>query len=399
MNISSEGLLRIAASRCGQSLRSIKAKVEDESQVAIHSICQACPGLRDLSLQNNSIGLDGDFMAQTVAQCCPLIEVLATQSWRVTDTSLNTLATIHTLKELKLRNGICASAAIQAVLQSNPNITSIDLFGEYIDDALVRSIGRYCGSLKSLELFKRGSPALIENGLCDIFRGCPLLEVVDLCPLGGDLTAALRTIFVHCHFLFELEFIVVDTLNEGHPPVAGPILYTHFPSLTKLKVACDEGEGITSNELQNLFTYCSNLREIHINHCDNATDETIKVITQNCRNLDAFCLVFCKNVSIAGVMEVATHCTKLTSLHLTFMPISDEILIQLSRTCLSLTNLSLFNCGNSGGSITETGVLAVVERCTGLTFVTIHGNMPFIPNLDLAKLRLLYPHIKLQIGR
>lgn len=222
------------------------------------------------------------------------------------------------------------------------------------------------------------------------------MEVVELCPLVGDPTVTLRTLFERCPNLAKLDFIV-GTHIEGSPPVVRPFLCTHFFGLIKLKVISMVGDGLTSSALHNLFMYCTNLRDIHINHCDNANDETIKVMIQNCRNLDAFCLEDCKNITHVGMLEVATYCTKLTKLKFMDMPISDEVLVQLSRTCLSLTSLSLYQC--EVGSITEAGVRAVLKGCTCMTYITIVANilMPVISTLDLPTLKQSYPHVTIEI--
>ena len=49
-----------------------------------------------------------------------------------------------------------------------------------------------------------------------------------------------------------------------------------------------------------------------------------------------------------------------------------------------------------GGPVSEAGVLAVVKACTGLTFLTIQGNIlrPLTRTLALMQQRQLYKHIK-----
>lgn len=80
------------------------------------------------------------------------------------------------------------------------------------------------------------------------------------------------------------------------------------------------------------------------------------------------------------------------------MPLNNEVLIQLSHNCIDLTTLEIFGCGVV---YTEAGVIAVAERCTGLSFLTIHGSVfePAISTMDFTKLEPLYPHIKFDFGR
>ena len=386
--------MRIADSQCGPLLRSIKARVVEDSLEAIQSLCQASLNLRCLSIHSTADrGLDGDYICQTVAQYCPLIESLSTAQWDLTDAGLGALATVHNLKELKVSNFECISASIQRVLQANPNISIISLEGDYIDDALVRCIGRCSGSLRSLHLYSCDSLALSDDVLRDLFRGCLLLEVVELRPLDGDPTATLRDLFYSCQQLVELD-VFVGALPEVAPLVAEPVLYTYYPTLTLLKVSFG---GVATSALHDIFTYCTNLREVHINYCHQATDDTIRGLVQHCHNLVAIHLMCCTNVSIAGVLEVATMCTSLMRLVLTCMRISDEVLIQVSRTCLSLTSLSLYS--SEVRTCTDAGILAILERCPDLTYLTIHGSMvmPLLSTLDLHNLTQLYPRVNFEI--
>lgn len=92
-------------------------------------------------------GEHGDEIIQCVVHYCPFIEVVSTSGLNLTDIGVNTLATIKTLKELKLNpQCIVSSSAIQRVLQANISLVEVHLLGAYVDDALVNSIGNYCGN-------------------------------------------------------------------------------------------------------------------------------------------------------------------------------------------------------------------------------------------------------------
>lgn len=175
------------ASHCCPSLQIIKAQVDDNALEAIRAICKACPNLRSLSLCNDHFETKGDEIIQTLVQHCPFIETMSSsisEPWELTDAGLDALATIHNLKNLELYAYDCTSAAIQRVLQSNPQLTFLHVYREAIDDALVRCIGRCCGHLTSLQLSLDSSgPSFVSlNNACliDLFRGCPLLEVFHL---------------------------------------------------------------------------------------------------------------------------------------------------------------------------------------------------------------------------
>lgn len=392
--------LGLIASHCGPSLRTLRLADVDslpQSIQAIAHICQSCPYLVVFDIDNGPSHDCGDEAILAAVRYCPLIEVLPTHSLYLTDVAMNALATIHTLRELKLSySSACTSTGIQRVLHSNhANLALVSLEFTEVNDALVRCIGNHCRNLKSLNLNTRRSPALGFNVLQDLFRGCPLLEV-QLRPLSEDPTATLRAMFEHCHNLVELDLSVAIPVDA--PLVdTEPVLYAYYPSLTKLKIT---SWNFTASVLVDVFTYCTNLTHVNIDSCSHATDEVINALAQNCSSLNTLEITRCSNMTIIGLLGVATHCSSLTSLTLTYMPISDEVLIQLSLHCKDLKRLSMYQWGE-GESITETGVMAVLEGCTGLSFLGIRGKMvkSTLATLDLTKLGQLYPHIKLDIVR
>ena len=397
-HISNKGLRLIAASHCGPSLRIIEAKAGRNSVGSIQSICKACHSLHSLRLWNDYAELNGDTIILAAVQYCPLIEVLPTR-WHLTYVAMDALATIHSLKELHLLPSTCTSLSVQAILQSN--LTDISLNGEYMDDALVKCIGTYCGSLRSLQLFM-GKPILTSIAVQDLFRGCPLLEVVRLHQVGGISSDTLRVMFESCRHLSELDLnlgIIQSDITLEHSLLVGDlILHARYPSLIKLNIS---RSNMTARALQDIFTYCTSLREVTLINCINVNDETIAVLAQNCCKLETLCLYECKRLSTAGTLQVATEWpANLTTLELTKMPVNDEILLQLSLRCRRLTRLSIAHSGKCK-SVTEAGLLILLERCTGLTFLTIRNDMWFTagPPLDMTNLKLLYPHIQFKSSR
>lgn len=387
--ISVQGLMHISTSHCGPSMRTINAEVENSSIPAIQSVCQASPNLTYLRLTFDDSNVYTDAMILTAVQYCPMIKVLPTQSWASTDTALNALATIHTLTELHLLPSSCTSAAVHRVIQSNRNLTLINVSVDNLDDALVRCIGDCCRNLRALSLYISSLPSITDSRLQDLFRGCPLLESFHLSQPGGVSNTALRALFEYCPHLTDVGFS--GAMPATPPPAGEPVLHAHYPCLTKLTV---REYGVADSALQSILTHCTNLREVHIRECNHITDETIKVLALQCTSLDIFKLTSCTNITIAGVLEVATHCTSLTKLALRYMPISDEVLILLSLHCSGLTILSMVYC--NGELITEAGILAVAEGCTSLTSLCIVGNllMPLTPTLALLSERQVYTHIK-----
>ena len=355
-------------------------------------------------LPSSSINIDEVIL--TAAQYCPLIEVLPTAS--VTTLGVDALTTIHALKELRLSSPGLTSTAIQSILTSNPRLSAISLSGEYIDDALVRCIGRYCRNLRSISLLKdspENSVVLNTSVLYDFFCGCPLLEVVELSPLGENPTATLRALF---EYFINIRELVIYSGSQSNmsllPVVAEPILYTYNTSLTMIRIgALNMGPSMSwDSALRDIFTYCTHLTSIYLACCIHITDEHIILMAQNCSKLNSLELISCENITIVGMLYIATYCIHLETIDLTNMTVNNEFLMQLSLHFISLTSLSI-RCHKVevAYSITEVGIHAVLQGCTGLTFLTVHGKMveSLYSTLDLPRLGQIYPHITFDIGR
>ena len=382
--------MRVIASHCVTSLRSVKVGVDDNSHDVIQSLCRACPNLGSLSLWNFSLGMKSDGIIDAVVQHCPLIESISAERWQLSDISLNALANINTLKQLRLSAYGYTSTAVQHVLRANSTLRVLNVGS--VDEALVKCIGSSCRHLNRLKLGDDTHPAHCNGTLLDLFRGCPLLESFVLFQHGGMSSAALRTLFDNCHCLTELKLVFTQP-NEPSL-VAEPVLHAHFPSLTKLWVA---NNGVADSALRDIFTYCTNLRDVLLHSCKQLSDETLTALTQNCRRLYSFYLVDCRSITIAGLVAMATQCTSLAVLDLFFMPVTDEVLLQLSLSCKSLTRLILWEC--LLGPITETGIGALAEACTRLSSFTIRSSMldSITPILGLATLRQRHPRVEFYI--
>lgn len=391
--ISVQGLMHIAASRCAQSLRTIDAKVNDAALVAIQTLCQSCPNLRSLHLENDNHELYGDAIIQTVLQHCPLIEALPTYSWDMTDTSLNALANIHTLKQLHMSDYDYTSEAVQRVLTANSKLVALGLGS--VDDALVKCIGRCCGNLTKLVLGRDATPAHCSSALVDLFKGCPLLDSFILYHQGAISHTALPALFEHCRHLTTLELVFMQP-NEPLQ-LAEPVLYAPYPTLTKLKVT---NHGISTGALLGIVTYCTNLQNVTLCSGNQVTDEVLTTLTQHCKSLRYLSLLGCRKVTTAGMigmLKMATHCSTLRHLSLSTMPVTDAILTQISLSCPALVRLTLWNCRI--GPITDVGIRAVAETCTRRTYLTIRIYSPdsITHTLDVPVLKNLYPHVRLDI--
>ena len=396
--INNGGLMQIAGAHCAPSLHSIKAKVGRNSLEAIKSLCQACPNLINLDLECDFGASFGNELIPTIVQCCPLIEVLPTGLYYLTDTAMNALSTIHTLTAFKLASNQCTSAAIQSVLRANPHLTVLTIDTPAMDDALVNCIGNHCRNLTDLTITIDEAQPPSDVAVCELFRGSSLLRKFKLNQISQFSDDCLRALFQNCHNLKELDVFFDYAPNLAQIEDIQPVVVASYPTLTKLRVV---GGGVADTALRSLLTHCINLDLIELQGRDQmVTDETIRVLAQNCTKLDTLHLIGCHSLTVAAMLDIATYCTNLRVLVCYHALITDEVLIRLSLHCTGLTTLRFLHCRNGGGPVTEAGILAVLQRCTGLTFLTIRGDMMdnLTPILEQIKQGQLYKHIKFDMG-
>ena len=297
-----------------------------------------------------------------------MIEVIPTQKWTLTGAAVESLATIHTLKVLKLSMRCTyTDDCLERVLQANPLLEELELEGRpHHDGVLVGAIRNHCENVKKLSLSRLPISSTVLNNLyleTTLLRS-PQLEVVKLnkCIINK---ATLRTLLQYCYKLTDLT--IGFSAAPDLPVDNEPILYDVCPGLTAL----DFSYAIPDGVLRDVFTYCTALRRVSLGHCDQVSDEMLLLLTSSCRNLEALTLDSCSNVTVVGLLAALSHCPTVRELDLSHIPLNDDALVQLSLTCPTLTTLRLRSCN---GWITETGILAVVNTCTQLRKLTLSGS-------------------------
>ena len=370
----SDNDLRLLALHCGSSLRTVISRSSVITAATVSDLCASCPNLRIFYHGSNYSKSSEDDIILAVVQGCPHIEAVCSVNRGITDAAINILSTIATLKMFKVFLQHLSSMSIHRVLRANTNLTELYLDGEYVNNYLVNSIGIYCRNLIKLELASQpSSSSLTDTTYLTLFRGCPQLIVFKIQQPHSISDTSLRVMFQHCQHLQELRF----NMRIREEEVAGanyiPILGAYYPSLTSLEVLND---GLPDLALRDIFTHCTNLTRLILHNCRLITDNTIIILAQNCTSLkgldlsrsDKDATISTLKLSVASILEVLSHCTKLTVLKLEQMPVNDEVLTRLSLSCPDLKRLFITRCD---GVITEAGVatintdkcLVVIENC------------------------------------
>jgi ribonuclease HIII len=145
--------------------------------------------------------------------------------------------------------------------------------------------------------------------------------------------------------------------------------------------------------------HCAGLTSLSVAGCKNLTDAAVVAVAEHCGGLTSLNVSYCKNLTDAAVVAVAEHCAGLTSLDVrsletfsggassletykeilagtltSFKPMNpptatDASLVAVAERCAGLTSLSVAGCK----ILTDAAVVAVAEHCAGLTSLSVAG--------------------------
>ena len=113
--------------------------------------------------------------------------------------------------------------------------------------------------------------------------------------------------------------------------------------------------------------FASVLEELHLNSNPSVDDASILLIAQSCRALRHLFVDMCENLTDAAVASVAKQCSRLHSLGVSTLPVSDETLTEIGLNCSDLSVISLSFCYR----VTSVGVLRLVRGCPKLRVVNL----------------------------
>ena len=203
----------------------------------------------------------------------------------------------------------------------------------------------------------------------------------------------LRALFQSCPNLTTLDLHIYP--HTGAYDDIDSVLRISFLSLTKLVIFRG---AATTTALRDIFTYCTNIREVHLEDCAFITDEMLKVLIQHSRKLEKLHLLACKKITIAGLLEVATDCSTLVFFNLLNMPISNEVFVRLSMYCIGLRGLWVESCYVTNDGVREEGILDVVDKCKKLTSLRVMGvGLEMTHALEDLMRGGMYKHIRCDI--
>ena len=360
-------------------------------------ICQACPNLLRLSVHERYPNLS-DVSIETIVTHCPKLESLTINWERITDTSMDDLATISTLKNLNL--SWCDSVtpvAIIRVLKANRGLESLAITAyEVIDDSILRCISEHLLNLRELTLDVGEVSG--DSTIIAITINCPQLEKFEIENLFfGD--SLLLSLSQHCsklrHLLVGWLYVEADAeaqveeqsmvteaaliqLFQGCPDlrtleylprsatdISLHALAVHCPQLEMIGISYNT--HITDSGLCDMFKPCRHLSTIQVQYCPNVTDESLFTLARYCPEVRILTLD-CPKLTETSLLYLAAHSHKLQELTVRRMSLSDDILSIIARRCKNLKSINLASCTG----VTTVGVLSLINKCRRLKRVFIY---------------------------
>jgi hypothetical protein len=126
--------------------------------------------------------------------------------------------------------------------------------------------------------------------------------------------------------------------------------------------------GLTDASIIKLAKSCKWLKEIYFSWevcgCCHISDNVLKAIGENCKQLTSLNLSYCEKVTDKGLKAIGENCKQLRSLNLEMCrQVTDEWLNVIGENCKQLTHLDLGNCF----LVTDVGIRVIGENCRQLT--------------------------------
>lgn len=208
-----------------------------------------------------------------------------------------------------------------------------------------------CGVSGMCELFPRTTSVTLGLGVTEnVQRGVKdahLIALVEMCP---GLT---RVSFDSCGNITDSAVLVLADRCSG-------LTHADFGRCSKL----------TDAALRALADKCRELTHANFSWCDTLTNAGVLELADKCRGLTHADFLGCDKLTDAGVLVLVAKCPGLTHASFGFCKgVTSAALLALAENGSTITRASFYELG-----LTDAVVLAVADKCRGLTHVEFGGN-------------------------
>lgn len=255
-----------------------------------------------------------------------------------------------------LQTGISCNADLVSICVGAPNLQEITLMYIGASDICFEPVGHYCKELISLKIFdmQKTIAVPIDTGVAAIAQGCQKLQhlVLSMCKTLTD--TGLISVANHCGALTYLKVSGNDLITD-----ASLVELAICVAERLLSLQLDCCQGIVGTSLMSIATHCTNLRTLDISYNTRVTVvENLTSAVPYLRNLQILNMPNCK-VDDALLSLISEH-----------MP--DLLYLDITAT--------------DDPAYTFVGLSAIVQNCAQLQQVIVNEEIPEVSVLA-AKLR------------
>lgn len=127
--------------------------------------------------------------------------------------------------------------------------------------------------------------------------------------------------------------------------------------------------AVRDKVVENLSARCGDyLKRLTLRGCKSVSDNSMRIFSENCRNLEEINLDDCKQLTDETCKSLAAHCHKLTHLNIASCDVSDESLLAVGQGCKQLKHINISNCNK----IRPQGIECLARNCPNLlTFISV----------------------------
>ena len=258
------------------------------------------------------------------------------------------------LKDIYLSGGSITPALILCIVQTCTELTSIRLYTDTMDDAVVIDIAQHCPKLEILKLSGfttiRCDPLITLSDyklpLKELDIPCipniPTADIASRCSHALSCIRDLRTLRLHrqeddASLIISHITGLTSVCIDYRGPTYIPLLTQYCHKLNQLEVY---DAKCTSTGILSLCRANPLLQHVYCYLCSVITDTVLIQLIHACPHLHTLCLPYETTITNIGILALTEHCPQLQWLNIeNCTQVTETAVLQLLLRCRKLTRL------------------------------------------------------------
>lgn len=250
-------------------------------------------------------------------------------------------------------------------------------FGMQLRSEWIQRETRICNPFKLLVL---NSSHLTNKTSSLIANTFPNIESLILPHYGGSskmTSRGFRNILVSCKSIKDIDLRDSEyNFQSSYNPVK--LIAEHSKNLEYINVnRCNP----TDQSLSSLFNNCSNLKTVCLKRCTQLSDGSLAKLSDHCKGLVCLNLDYCTRITDDGIILIAQRFPRLIELSLRYCNVTDKSLKVIGQNCVDVNILNLRGCHVSDESIEIIG-----NNCTRLANLDLSMSIGTLSNESIKSI-------------